>query len=52
MLTTNQILKTKPVFILSVDYDANIGYMIGDETNDEYLAEMVIQYFINSAHPV
>ena len=44
MLTTNQILKTKPEFILSVDYDANIGEMIGDETGSEYLAEMVIQY--------
>ena len=44
MLTTNQILKTKPEFILSVDYCANIGDMLGDETNNEYLAEMVIQY--------
>ena len=44
MLTTNQILKTKPVFILLVNYDANIGEMIGDETGSEYLAEMVIQY--------
>lgn len=44
MLTTNQILKIKPEFILSVNYDANIGDMLGDETNNEYLAEMVIQY--------
>ena len=44
MLTANQILKTKPVFILSVDYYANIGEMSGDESNNEYLAEMVIQY--------
>ena len=44
MLTANQILKTKPEFILSVNYGANIGYMIGDETDNEYLAEMVIQY--------
>ena len=44
MLTTNQILKTKPEFILSVNYDANIGDMLGDETNNEYLAEMAIQY--------
>ena len=44
MLTTNQILKTKPEFILSVNYDANIGDMLGDETNNEYLAEMAMQY--------
>lgn len=44
MLTTNQILKTKPEFILSVNYDDNIGDMLGDETNNEYLAEMAIQY--------
>ena len=44
MLTVNQILEIKPVFILSVDYCANIGDMLGDETNNEYLAEMVIQY--------
>lgn len=44
MLTTNQILKTKPVFILSVNYDANLGDMLGDETSNEYLAEMTIQY--------
>ena len=44
MLNTNQILKTKPEFILSVNYGANIGYMLGDETDNEYLAEMVIQY--------
>ena len=44
MLTTNQILKTQPTFILSVNYGANIGEMIGDETGTEYLAEMVIQY--------
>ena len=44
MLTTNQILKTKPTFTLSVNYGANIDEMIGDETGTEYLAEMVIQY--------
>lgn len=44
MLTTNQILKTKPTFILSVNYDANLGDMLGEETNNEYLAEMTIQY--------
>ena len=44
MLTTNQILKTKPEFILSVNYDKSIGDMLGDEANNEYLAEMAIQY--------
>ena len=44
MLTTNQILKTQPTFILAVNYDESIGDMLGDETNNEYLAEMAIQY--------
>ena len=44
MLTTNQILKTKPTFTLSVNYGANISGMLGDETDNEYLAEMIIQY--------
>ena len=44
MLTTNQILKTKSTFILSVNYDANIGDMLGEGTSNEYLAEMTIQY--------
>ena len=44
MLTINQILKTKPVFILSVNYDANLGDMLGEENSNEYLAEMTIQY--------
>ena len=44
MLTSNQILKTHPTFTLSVNYGANIGYMLGDETDNEYLAEMAIQY--------
>ena len=50
MLTINQILKLKPVFILSVDYNAgSLADMLGeydrdDNSNNEYLAEMVIQY--------
>ena len=44
MLSINQILKTNPTFILSVNYDANIGDMLGEETSNEYLAEMTIQY--------
>lgn len=50
MLTTNQILKTKPTFILSVNYDAgSLADMLGeydrdDNSDNEYLAEMTIQY--------
>lgn len=50
MLTINQILKTKPVFILSVNYDAgSLADMLGeydrdDNSHNEYLAEMTIQY--------
>ena len=50
MLTINQILKTKPVFILSVDYDnGSLADMLGeydrdDNSDNEYLAEMTIQY--------
>lgn len=50
MLTTNQILKTKPTFILSVNYDAgSLADMLGeydreDNSHNEYLAEMTIQY--------
>lgn len=50
MLTTNQILKTKPTFILSVDYNnGSIADMTGeydrdDNSDNEYLAEMTIQY--------
>lgn len=50
MLTTNQILKTKPTFILSVNYDAgSLADMTGeydrdDNSHNEYLAEMTIQY--------
>ena len=50
MLTINQILKTSPVFILSVNYDAgSLADMLGeydrdDNSHNEYLAEMTIQY--------
>lgn len=50
MLTTNQILKNKPTFILSVNYDAgSLADMTGeydreDNSHNEYLAEMTIQY--------
>ena len=50
MLTINQILKVNPVFILSVNYDAgSLADMLGeydrdDNSNNEYLAEMTIQY--------
>lgn len=58
MLTINQILKTNPVFILSVNYDAgSLADMLGEPDRDdihcchysgcshnEYLAEMTIQY--------
>lgn len=46
MLTINQILKYKPAFILSVNYNCgSIGEMSGDESTNEYLAEMTIQYY-------
>ena len=50
MLTINQILKTKPQFILSVDYNVgSLADMTGeydrdDNSHNEYLAEMAIQY--------
>ena len=53
MLTINQILKTNPTFILSVNYDAgSLADMLGeydrgnidDNSHNEYLAEMTIQY--------
>ncbi|CAH1192859.1 Hypothetical protein DAL_155 [Psychrobacter phage D'Alembert] len=50
MLTINSILKTNPVFILSVNYDAgSLADMLGeynrdDNSHNEYLAEMTIQY--------
>lgn len=50
MLTINQILKTKPTFILSVNYDAgSLADMLGEYDRDnnshnEYLAEITIQY--------
>ena len=46
MLTIEQALQIKPVFILSVNYDAgSIGEMIGEPRDlNLYLAEMTIQY--------
>ena len=50
MLTINQILKTTPIFILAVNYDAgSLADMLGeydrdDNSHNEYLAEMTIQY--------
>ena len=50
MLTINQILKTNPVFILAVNYDSgSLADMLGeydrdDNSHNEYLAEMTIQY--------
>lgn len=44
MLTIKQALQIKPVFILAVNYDANLGDMMGEDTSSEYLAEMTIQY--------
>lgn len=51
MLTTNKILKNKPTFILTVNYDAgSLADMTGeydrdDNSHNEYLAEMTIQYY-------
>lgn len=50
MLTINSILKTNPVFTLAVNYDAgSLADMLGeydrdDNSHNEYLAEMTIQY--------
>lgn len=50
MLSINQILKVKPVFILAVNYDnGSLDNMLGendrdDNSDNEYLAEMAIQY--------
>lgn len=44
MLTIKQALQINPVFILAVNYDANLGDMMGEDTSSEYLAEMTIQY--------
>ena len=46
MLTIKQALQIKPVFILSVNYDAgSIGEMVGEDRDlNLYLAEMAIQY--------
>ncbi len=47
MLTIKQALQIKPVFILSVNYDAgSIGEMVGEDRDlNLYLAEMTIQYY-------
>lgn len=50
MLSINQILNIKPVFILAVDYaSGSLADMLGEHDRDdnsanEYLAEMTIQY--------
>ena len=50
MLSINKILKTNPVFILAVNYDAgSLADMTGeydrdDNSHNEYLAEMTTQY--------
>ena len=46
MLSIKEILTVKPVFILSVDYNAgSIGEMVGEDRDlNLYLAEMTIQY--------
>lgn len=45
MLSINQVLKLKPTFILSVNYDAgSIGEMTGEDANDDYFGELTIQY--------
>lgn len=44
MLTIKQALQIKPQFILAVDYNNNLGDMMGEDTSNEYLAEMTIQY--------
>lgn len=46
MLTIKQALQIKPVFILSVNYDAgSIGEMLGEDRDlNLYLADMTIQY--------
>ena len=46
MLTIKQVLQIKPVFILSVNYDAgSIGEMTGEDRDlNLYLAELTIQY--------
>ena len=50
MLTIKQALQIKPVYILAVDYNSgSLADMMGeydrdDNSDNEYLAEMVIQY--------
>lgn len=45
MLTIKEILAVKPQFILAVDYNNNLGNMMGEDTSSEYLAEMTIQHY-------
>lgn len=45
MLTVNQVLQIKPVFILSVNYNESLGDMLGEASNNEYLADLTIQYY-------
>lgn len=45
MLTIKEILTVKPQLILAVDYNNNLGDMMGEDTNNEYLAEMTIQHY-------
>ena len=45
MLTIKEILAVKPQFILAVNYDNNLGDMMGEDTSSEYLAEMTIQHY-------
>ena len=46
MLTIKQALQIKPVFILSVNYDAgSLGEIVGEDRDlNLYLADMTIQY--------
>lgn len=46
MLTINEVLAVKPVFILAVNYDAgSLGEMLGEDRDlNLYLADMTIQY--------
>ena len=47
MLTIKQALQIKPVFILSVNYDAgSLGEIVGEDRDlNIYLADMTIQYY-------
>ena len=53
MLTINEALQIRPVFILAVNYDAgSLGDMLGEDRDlNLYLADMTIQYhsLVNNA---